>query len=200
MLQASADWHFFNFLLSFLSHFNICILTDLLICVFPIFSLPPSVSVSSSPSLDPKWHFCLPLCLSLSNWLTASTHSLFFFCLVHFTLTHRKSTFFNVLTKSQAAAENFPFCTIDPNESRVPVPDPRFDYLVNYFQPDRWVVCLNLPINQVFGLLLARILAAIRRSEKWAMDSKKERECVCMYVYTHLHSNSYIPTEWSMSY
>ncbi|KAH9420111.1 Obg-like ATPase [Dermatophagoides pteronyssinus] len=28
-----------------------------------------------------------------------------------------KSTFFNVLTKSQAAAENFPFCTIDPNEN-----------------------------------------------------------------------------------
>jgi len=32
-----------------------------------------------------------------------------------------KSTFFNVLTKSAAAAENFPFCTIDPNESRVAV-------------------------------------------------------------------------------
>lgn len=31
---------------------------------------------------------------------------------------HRKSTFFNVLTKSQAAAENFPFCTIDPNENK----------------------------------------------------------------------------------
>lgn len=30
-----------------------------------------------------------------------------------------KSTFFNVLTKSQAAAENFPFCTIDPNESKL---------------------------------------------------------------------------------
>ena len=30
-----------------------------------------------------------------------------------------KSTFFNVLTKSEAQAENFPFCTIDPNESRV---------------------------------------------------------------------------------
>uniref|UniRef100_A0A182P174 G domain-containing protein n=1 Tax=Anopheles epiroticus TaxID=199890 RepID=A0A182P174_9DIPT len=29
-----------------------------------------------------------------------------------------KSTFFNVLTKSAAPAENFPFCTIDPNESR----------------------------------------------------------------------------------
>ncbi|XP_057326858.1 obg-like ATPase 1 [Microplitis mediator] len=46
-----------------------------------------------------------------------------------------KSTFFNVLTKSQAAAENFPFCTIDPNESRVPVPDSRFDYLCEYFKP-----------------------------------------------------------------
>ncbi|XP_043269732.1 obg-like ATPase 1 [Venturia canescens] len=46
-----------------------------------------------------------------------------------------KSTFFNVLTKSQAAAENFPFCTIDPNESRVPVPDARFDYLCEYFKP-----------------------------------------------------------------
>ncbi|CAH1404585.1 unnamed protein product [Nezara viridula] len=46
-----------------------------------------------------------------------------------------KSTFFNVLTKSQAAAENFPFCTIDPNESRVPVPDTRFDYLCEYYKP-----------------------------------------------------------------
>jgi obg-like ATPase 1 len=46
-----------------------------------------------------------------------------------------KSTFFNVLTKSWAPAENFPFCTIDPNESRVPVPDERFDYLCEYFKP-----------------------------------------------------------------
>jgi len=46
-----------------------------------------------------------------------------------------KSTFFNVLTKSEAAAENFPFCTIDPNESRVPVPDARWTYLVDYFKP-----------------------------------------------------------------
>lgn len=29
-----------------------------------------------------------------------------------------KSTFFNVLTKSAAPAENFPFCTIDPNENK----------------------------------------------------------------------------------
>lgn len=46
-----------------------------------------------------------------------------------------KSTFFNVLTKSSAPAENFPFCTIDPNESRVAVPDNRFDYLCEYHKP-----------------------------------------------------------------
>jgi len=47
-----------------------------------------------------------------------------------------KSTFFNVLTKtSMAAAENFPFCTIDPNESRVPVPDARWDFLVDHHKP-----------------------------------------------------------------
>lgn len=39
-----------------------------------------------------------------------------------------KSTFFNVLTKSQAAAENFPFCTIDPNENKYP-----YIYIYIYF-------------------------------------------------------------------
>jgi obg-like ATPase 1 len=46
-----------------------------------------------------------------------------------------KSTFFNVITKSAIPAENFPFCTIDPNESRVAVPDARYDYLCEYHKP-----------------------------------------------------------------
>jgi len=46
-----------------------------------------------------------------------------------------KSTFFNVLTKSSIAAENFPFCTIDPNESRVAVPDERWDFLCDFHKP-----------------------------------------------------------------
>lgn len=46
-----------------------------------------------------------------------------------------KSTFFNVITKSAIPAENFPFCTIDPNESRVAVPDERYDFLVNFHKP-----------------------------------------------------------------
>lgn len=46
-----------------------------------------------------------------------------------------KSTFFNVLTKSAIPAENFPFCTIDPNEARVAIPDTRFDMLVKDHKP-----------------------------------------------------------------
>jgi obg-like ATPase 1 len=41
-----------------------------------------------------------------------------------------KSTLFNTLTKLSIPAENFPFCTIDPNNARVHVPDERFDWLV----------------------------------------------------------------------
>src|SRR5664279_1539268 len=41
-----------------------------------------------------------------------------------------KSTLFNALTATQAAqAANYPFCTIEPNVGRVPVPDPRLDKL-----------------------------------------------------------------------
>ena len=40
-----------------------------------------------------------------------------------------KSSLFNLLTQQSAAAENYPFCTIDPTEARCPVPDKRFDWL-----------------------------------------------------------------------
>ncbi|KAG1435069.1 hypothetical protein G6F56_014095 [Rhizopus delemar] len=46
-----------------------------------------------------------------------------------------KSTFFNALTNASAAAENYPFCTIDPEESRVAVPDARFDWLCEHYKP-----------------------------------------------------------------
>ena len=64
-----------------------------------------------------------------------------------------KSTFFNVLTKTQmAAAENFPFCTIDPNESRVPVPDSRFDYLCDHHKPASKVPAF-LNVTDIAGLV-----------------------------------------------
>jgi GTP-binding protein YchF len=48
-----------------------------------------------------------------------------------------KSTLFNALTKAQIAAENYPFCTIDPNVGVVGVPDPRLDALALIAKPER---------------------------------------------------------------
>ncbi len=48
-----------------------------------------------------------------------------------------KSTLFNALTKAQIAAENYPFCTIDPNVGVVAVPDPRLDALAEIVKPQR---------------------------------------------------------------
>ena len=45
-----------------------------------------------------------------------------------------KSTLFNALTNGGAGAENYPFCTIDPNIGVVPVPDPRLKLLSDFYQ------------------------------------------------------------------
>jgi ribosome-binding ATPase len=50
-----------------------------------------------------------------------------------------KSTLFNALTRAQIAAENYPFCTIDPNVGVVAVPDPRLDELATIVHPERTV-------------------------------------------------------------
>ncbi|MFZ2391353.1 GTPase, partial [Rhodoferax sp.] len=48
-----------------------------------------------------------------------------------------KSTLFNALTKAGIAAENYPFCTIEPNVGIVEVPDPRLDALSSIVHPER---------------------------------------------------------------
>lgn len=50
-----------------------------------------------------------------------------------------KSTLFNALTRAQIAAENYPFCTIDPNVGVVPVPDPRLAELAAIVNPEKLV-------------------------------------------------------------
>ena len=50
-----------------------------------------------------------------------------------------KSTLFNALTKAGIAAENYPFCTIEPNTGVVEVPDPRLDQLAEIISPERVV-------------------------------------------------------------
>ena len=59
-----------------------------------------------------------------------------------------KSTMFNVLTNMAIPAENFPFCTIDPNESRCAVPDERFDILCKEFKPAKEVPAY-LSVNRI---------------------------------------------------
>ncbi len=48
-----------------------------------------------------------------------------------------KSTLFNAITKAGIAAENYPFCTIEPNVGVVEVPDPRLQPLIDIVQPQK---------------------------------------------------------------
>jgi len=50
-----------------------------------------------------------------------------------------KSTLFNALTSNEAEAANYPFCTIEPNQGIVAVPDPRIRLLADAYQTDREV-------------------------------------------------------------
>ena len=63
-----------------------------------------------------------------------------------------KSTLFNALTKAAIAAENYPFCTIDPNVGVVPVPDPRLDALSEIVKPER-VVPTTIEFVDIAGLV-----------------------------------------------
>ena len=50
-----------------------------------------------------------------------------------------KSTLFNALTAAEIPAENYPFCTIDPNVGVVPVPDPRLGVLAGIVNPQKTI-------------------------------------------------------------
>lgn len=63
-----------------------------------------------------------------------------------------KSTLFNALTRSAAPAENYPFCTIEPNVGRVAVPDARLEQLAKLLQPER-VVPAVIEFVDIAGLV-----------------------------------------------
>ena len=64
-----------------------------------------------------------------------------------------KSTLFNALTSSTAAqSANFPFCTIEPNEGVVPVPDPRLDEICKYIPPQK-VIPAALKLVDIAGIV-----------------------------------------------
>ncbi|MAW56430.1 MAG: redox-regulated ATPase YchF [Oceanospirillales bacterium TMED33] len=63
-----------------------------------------------------------------------------------------KSTLFNALTKAGIEAQNFPFCTIEPNAGVVPIPDPRQDQLSEIVNPER-VVPTAMEFVDIAGLV-----------------------------------------------
>jgi ribosome-binding ATPase len=63
-----------------------------------------------------------------------------------------KSTIFTALTAAPAAAENFPFCTIDPNIGIVDLPDERLEFLASVFQP-RKITPTSVKFVDIAGLI-----------------------------------------------
>lgn len=63
-----------------------------------------------------------------------------------------KSTLFNALTRAGIQAENYPFCTIDPNVGVVPVPDPRLERIAAIVRPGK-VVPAVMEFVDIAGLV-----------------------------------------------
>lgn len=64
-----------------------------------------------------------------------------------------KSTLFNALTQSKAAqSANYPFCTIDPNEGVVSVPDSRLDIIASFFNPQK-IIPAALKLVDIAGIV-----------------------------------------------
>jgi ribosome-binding ATPase len=63
-----------------------------------------------------------------------------------------KSTLFNALTRAQIAAENYPFCTIDPNVGVVPVPDSRLEQLAAIAHPEK-IIPTTVEFVDIAGLV-----------------------------------------------
>lgn len=63
-----------------------------------------------------------------------------------------KSTLFNALTNAEIQAENYPFCTIDPNVGIVPMPDSRLDVLANIVKPQK-IIPTTMEFVDIAGLV-----------------------------------------------
>ncbi len=63
-----------------------------------------------------------------------------------------KSTLFNALTQAGIQAENYPFCTIEPNVGMVPMPDPRLDALAEIVKPEK-VLATTMEFVDIAGLV-----------------------------------------------
>ena len=63
-----------------------------------------------------------------------------------------KSTLFNALTRAGIQAENYPFCTIDPNVGIVEVPDPRLQQIADIVKPEK-IIPAAMEFVDIAGLV-----------------------------------------------
>jgi GTP-binding protein YchF len=90
-----------------------------------------------------------------------------------------KSTLFNALTEAGIQAENYPFCTIDPNVGIVPVPDARLERLAEIVQPQK---VLNTTMEFVD---IAGLVAGASKGEGLGnkfLANIRETDAICMVV------------------
>jgi GTP-binding protein YchF len=90
-----------------------------------------------------------------------------------------KSTLFNALTEAGIQAENYPFCTIDPNVGIVPVPDPRLDKLAEIVRPQK-VIHTTMEFVDIAGLV-----AGASKGEGLGnkfLANIRETDAICMVV------------------
>jgi GTP-binding protein YchF len=90
-----------------------------------------------------------------------------------------KSTLFNALTEAGIQAENYPFCTIDPNVGIVPVPDARLEHLAEIVHPEK---VLNTTMEFVD---IAGLVAGASKGEGLGnkfLANIRETDAICMVV------------------
>jgi len=90
-----------------------------------------------------------------------------------------KSTLFNALTEAGIQAENYPFCTIDPNVGIVPVPDPRLDSLAEIVKPQK-IINTTMEFVDIAGLV-----AGASKGEGLGnkfLANIRETDAICMVV------------------
>jgi GTP-binding protein YchF len=90
-----------------------------------------------------------------------------------------KSTLFNALTEAGIQAENYPFCTIDPNIGIVPIPDPRLDKLAEIVKPQK-IIHTTMEFLDIAGLV-----AGASKGEGLGnkfLANIRETDAICMVV------------------
>jgi GTP-binding protein YchF len=109
-----------------------------------------------------------------------------------------KSTLFNALTRAGIDAENFPFCTIEPNAGVVPVPDPRQTLIAEIVKPER-EVATTMEFVDIAGLVAGaskgeglgnQFLANIRETDAIAHVVRCFEDDNVIHVANRIHPKS----------